>query len=291
MANQAVVMTGGDTQYMGVIVDTESEKMPDPSQLGDVIFLPPIVQQPGQMAEMLNQQADAVDWLSGFAGTDKLMCGCCTSVGLMAEAGLLNNHKATATWWMLRGLAERYPKIDMQENDMLVEDDRFITSAGPYSYIPQVLNLVERFAGAEASRLCAKIAVVEPGRPVNGIYAVPSLFAEHNPLLARAQEIISRELANGISVGALADELGMSERTLHRRLKERVQMSPQQLIASVKMEVAKTMLETTLDPVATIGAAVGFEDDSSFRSAFSKAIGITPSAYRSRMNPRANKVG
>ncbi|MGI9295544.1 MAG: GlxA family transcriptional regulator [Pseudomonadales bacterium] len=287
IANGVAALLGKETSFTCETIDFAAGAMPEHSAIGDVLFLPPIAQGPGCEAQMLETHAHIIEWLKTYKAPDKTVCASCTAVLLLAEAGLLNSCRATTTWWLIKYIVERYPSIDVQENSMLVADKSIITSSGPYSYIYIVLQLVEQFLGPDASALCAKIAVVEPGRPVNGVFAVPSLFAQPDPLLTRAQELIARDLANGVTVCSLAQELGLSERTFHRRVKELAGMSPIQMIAATRIEVAKTLLETSSKPIATISRLVGFEEVSSLRSAFSKTVGMTPSAYRARMNPKS----
>lgn len=288
IANGAAALLEKETSLTCETLDFAAGDMPKHSTIGDVLFLPPIAQGPGCETQMLETHTHIIEWLKSFTAPDKIVCASCTAVLLLADAGLLNGRRATTTWWLIKYIAERYPSIDVQENSMLVADNSVITSSGPYSYIYLVLQLVERFLGPDASALCAKIAVVEPGRPVNGVFAVPSLFSQPDPLMTRAQELIARDLANGVTVGSLAKELGLSERTFHRRVKELAGLSPIQMIAATRIEVAKTLLETSSEPIATISGLVGFEEVSSLRSAFSKTVGMTPSAYRARMNPKAS---
>ncbi len=283
MANLVRGVMGEGDALVARVIDIPSAKKVGADDIGDALVLPPLLRSPGE--EELAVDPRIIDWLQTVPPADTVICGCCTAVELMAEAGLLKGRKATTTWWYLRNLSARFPNIDFQDNEMVVADGAMITSSGPYSYIAQVLNLVERFSGPGLARMLAKIAVVEPGRPVAGIFAVPTLFSTFDPLLARAQEIIARDVAKGVSVRSLAGEVGLSERTFHRRIVERAGMTPQQFIASIRIEIAKSMLETTLDPIAVVASAVGFKDVSSFRSAFSKAVGTTPTAYRARMNP------
>ncbi len=289
--NGVAAVLGKEESFVCETLEFTADSQPLYSAVGEVLFLPPIAQGPGCESQILQTCRPVVDWLSGLGSIDqKVVCASCTSVLLLAEAGVLDGNRATSTWWLLKFISHRYPKIDLRENSMLEVHDSCMTSSGPYSYVYLVLQLVERFMGLDAARLCSKIAVIEPGRPVNGIFVVPSLFTQSDPLMARAQEIISRDLSEGLTVANLASELGLSERTFHRRVKKLLDMSPTQMIAATRIEVAKTLLETSSDPVATISKMVGFEEVASLRGAFSKVVGMTPSAYRARMNSNPSKL-
>lgn len=289
MCQQTLKLLGKTPPFQLTELDITSESIQEIQKPGDIVFLPPVFMAPELIDILLPEMEFVVSWLRRLQRFEQLqICSCCTSTLLLAKAGLLDGRQATTTWWMLKDLEERFPKIRVQANDMLVESGNIITSSGPFSFISQFLYLVEQEAGPEASRLLAKLAVAEPGKPANGIYAVPNLFSSQDAWLARLHELITENLQNNISVKSIAQKLNLTERTLHRRVKEKAGMSPREMISNIKLEVAKTLLETSCDPITSISEAVGFIDDSSFRSAFTKGVGISPSAYRSRMNPKQN---
>jgi transcriptional regulator GlxA family with amidase domain len=288
IANRAIQMTNGRVEFIAQTIAIDANAcLPTDDCDQRIIFVPPVFQDDNQINSIISQNLSVVAWLKQNSDRANFICGSCTAVALLAEAGVMRDRAATSTWWFLNDIAMRYPEIDLIRNDMLVQDAQIITSAGPYSYIAQTLHLIELLADAQAARLCAKIAVVEPGRPDNGMYSVPSIIAAYDPMLVRAQELVKEHLSNDFSVTKLASLLGYSERTLHRRLKSKTGWSPQRFISNVRMEVAKTLLETTDQPISSIGEAVGFINENSFRSAFSRSTGVSPTAYRMRMNPTA----
>ena len=73
--------------------------------------------------------------------------------------------------------------------------------------------------------------------------------------------------------------LGLSERTLHRRLAD-VGTTFGEEIGLVRIEVAKALLTDTDTPVTSIALDVGCASVSSFSILFRKRTGTTPSAYR-----------
>lgn len=288
MAHLAAASTGrSGVELRSEVCAVAAGSMPGSGNLGDVVFLPPLMAAPGTVSALLASHRNLTAWLRERDDPAVQLCACCTGVLLLGESGLLRGRRATTTWWLAPEFRERFPEIELQQNSMLVRDERFLTSAGPFSWVAAILRLIEESAGAELAQLCAKIAVVEPGRPAHGIFVVPNLTPLQDPLMLRAQEIVTRDLSRGITVRSLAKAMGMTERTLLRRTRELAGMTPRELIARTRIEVAKTLLETSHEPIVEISSAAGFEDDSSFRAAFSRAVGITPSAYRSRMNPHA----
>jgi AraC-like DNA-binding protein len=78
----------------------------------------------------------------------------------------------------------------------------------------------------------------------------------------------------------VAQKLGLSLRTLHRRLAEEGQ-SYQSILNSMRQAVATEFLEKTRLGIEQVAERVGFSDAISFRKAFRKWTGRSPSDFRS----------
>lgn len=81
----------------------------------------------------------------------------------------------------------------------------------------------------------------------------------------------------------MADRLGLSLRTLQRRLAD-TGKSYQTIIDEVRTSLALEFLTNTSLSVAEIAERTGFSESASFRKAFRKWTGRTPSAYRATDN-------
>ena len=85
----------------------------------------------------------------------------------------------------------------------------------------------------------------------------------------------------GETVGALADELGLTERTLRRRLKTYAGISPKQLSMSGRILRASAWLCDRPDlRIAEIALMTGFGDQSAFTNAFKAHVDLTPGELR-----------
>ncbi|MEN8722685.1 MAG: helix-turn-helix domain-containing protein [Alphaproteobacteria bacterium] len=80
---------------------------------------------------------------------------------------------------------------------------------------------------------------------------------------------------------ALAKQLGMSERSLARRLRAEG-TSFQKLFAEVQSERARNLLRTSNQSIAEISYQLGYADPAAFTRAFTGWTGKTPSAWRAR---------
>jgi len=81
----------------------------------------------------------------------------------------------------------------------------------------------------------------------------------------------------------IAEELGVSLRTLHRRLAQEG-VSYQSVLDNMRRSIATEFLENTHLMIDEVAERVGFSDATSFRKAFRKWTGHSPTHYR-RPNP------
>jgi AraC-like DNA-binding protein len=77
----------------------------------------------------------------------------------------------------------------------------------------------------------------------------------------------------------MAAHLGISLRTLHRRLAED-NYSYQTLLNDMRRSLAIEFLENTRLPIEQVAERIGFSDAASFRRSLKKWTGNSPSAYR-----------
>jgi AraC-like DNA-binding protein len=84
-----------------------------------------------------------------------------------------------------------------------------------------------------------------------------------------------------MEIGVVARDLGMSARTLQRRLSA-VGSSYQQVLDSSRRETAERCLTGSSLSVAEIAYMLGFSEPAAFHRAFKRWTGMTPQAVRHR---------
>lgn len=82
-----------------------------------------------------------------------------------------------------------------------------------------------------------------------------------------------------LSLPEVAQALGLSERTLHNRLKEQG-LTLSKVIEEVRCRMGIGYLQDSAISLAEVAAMVGFSDQSSFTKVFRRATGMSPSEYR-----------
>jgi len=86
-----------------------------------------------------------------------------------------------------------------------------------------------------------------------------------------------------VPIQQLANELGMSSQTLHRRLKESA-TSYQKIKDNLRREVAIQKLVNEKLSVEQVADIVGFTESRSFTRAFKHWTGLTPREHRKQKN-------
>jgi transcriptional regulator GlxA family with amidase domain len=99
-------------------------------------------------------------------------------------------------------------------------------------------------------------------------------------LIGELRVLVERNLV-GLPVGEAAKRLGVSERTLQRKLGEH-DTTYQDEVADARLRAAKQLLATTDTPITNIALTVGFASLQHFSALFHKRESMSPSDYRRR---------
>ncbi|PLW73443.1 helix-turn-helix domain-containing protein [Streptomyces sp. SCUT-3] len=214
------------------------------------------------------------------------MVSLCTGAFALAEAGLLDGRRATAHWMHTARLAERYPKVQVDDSVLYVDDGDVLTSAGLTAGLDLCLHLVRRDLGAHVANQLARRMVVPAHRPGGQAQfvdlAVPTTdTGSLGPVLDWARANLDRPL----TVEDLARRAAMSPRTLHRRLRAATGTTPLRWLLDQRLARARSLLESTDLPIEKIGELSGLGTANNLRHHFLKQLGVSPGDYR-RAFPR-----
>jgi transcriptional regulator GlxA family with amidase domain len=251
---------------------------------GDVTVVPAL---DPDIVERLAQNRHVLPWLRRVHARGGEIVSACTGSFVLAEAGLLDGRTATTHWAFQPLFAERYPKVRLAPQAILVDQGRIVTAGGATSFINLALFLVERLLGQDAAWAASRMFLIDPNKAPQGAYAAFSTQKDHGdePIL-RAQELIERDVGRLPGVDELARRVSLSRRTFVRRFHAATGNSPRSYIQRVRIEAAKRALAGG-DAVASVALRVGYDDVVAFRKLFVRLAGVTPAEYRSRYGPRS----
>jgi AraC-like DNA-binding protein len=105
-------------------------------------------------------------------------------------------------------------------------------------------------------------------------------FVQRQALITRCRQLLGAQLVTPPGLEALAQQLNCSPRSLRRHLSH-VGSSYQTLLDELRFERARQLLEHQELPIQQIAEIMGYSETASFRHAFQRWSGLSPSRFRS----------
>jgi len=223
-------------------------------------------------------------WVARASDPAARCCAVCTGAFVLARAGLLDGRRAVTHWQDVAALREQHPAIHVQDDAIHVRDGKFRTSAGISAGMDLALSLVEEDLGRPAALAVARRMVLFLKRPGGQRQFSAELLAQSHAEGVSGQLIawLRPRLHLPVDVAQMATACALSERTLHRKLRAEADVTPAQLLARLRMELACQLLER---PGMTVKAAArksGHGSEYNLRRAFMLRLGVLPSEYQAR---------
>jgi len=240
--------------------------------------------------KILERNPELIPWIRHQYDQGAHVASICTGVFLLAETGLLNGKSATLHWGFTEMFRKRYPRVKLRQDQMYIDHGRLYCSAGVSAGMDLSLYLVEKFCGRQAAVESAKTMVLDMGREMQTPYECFFVPKDHgDSLVVKAQEWIEQHQSETIDYEWLAQKFRMSRRSLERRFKQAVGVTPLGYLQKLRVEYAKHLLEEGTRTFNEITYQVGYEDISFFRKIFVRLTGLRPKEYQQRFTGYSNK--
>lgn len=111
---------------------------------------------------------------------------------------------------------------------------------------------------------------------------------EKDSPVEHAIRYIRSNMAESISLEALANEVNLSTYYFAHRFKQETGFSPMEFVINTKLEQARILLARTSKSVEEIAYEVGYSSSSSLINIFSRREGVSPGQYRKMYQSSAN---
>jgi len=232
--------------------------------------------------------APLLPWLRRWHERGTTICGICTGVTLLAEAGLLDGRRATTHWAVADKCRLLYPQVRWEPERFVTESGNIFCGGGLYAAIDVSLYLVEKYCGHEIAVQTAKALLLQTPRVWQSAYAaVPPRLAHDDDAIQRAQTWLFQHFQKTVRVEELAARVGMSPRNFARRFSAATSESPIDYLHRIRIDAARHLLESRRKSIGDVGVAVGYGDEAFFRRLFKRRTGSSPRDYRARFGPRS----
>lgn len=231
--------------------------------------------------------AQAVRWLAHARATGATLAASCSSTFLLAETGHLDDQEAATCWWLAPLFRARYPRVRLRPDALVTMGTGVLCAGAAMAQIDLIHRIIALYAGEELARTCARYLAFDDGRSSQAPFMIAEHLARVDPVVADAQAWISAHLAEPFSVAQVARHVGVSERTLSRRISLATGLSITALTQRLRVERAAALLRGSSARIDEVARAVGYADGATLRRLFRRQLGRSPADLKGRIPPPA----
>ncbi len=201
---------------------------------------------------------------------------------LLAAAGLLDGYRATTHWDDLEDFRQRYPRIRVV-SERYVIDRRRISTSGSLPSFDFMLDFIRQRHGLMLAMNVSGNFLYDQARPgsESQYMIAASLIDARHPKVTRVIKLMEQTLRAPLNMRQLAASVGLSERSLLRRFRAALDVSPNQYYRALRLDAARRLLDNSDLSVTEVAIACGFDSRGSFTRAFKATFGTPPTCHRS----------
>ncbi|MCW8943628.1 MAG: helix-turn-helix domain-containing protein [Sedimenticola sp.] len=244
----------------------------------DILFIPPIG---GNIEKTLSKELLTLKWLREMHQNGCQIVSSCTGSFMLAETGLLDGKLATTHWGYIDQFKERYPAIQLKPEQLITNELSLLCAGGGSAWLDLSLLLIEQHFGHDIAVQTAKALVIERKQQIQTPYFTSHGQKYHSDTeILAVQTWLDAHFSEHINIDELGARYGFNSRTFKRRFKLATGDTPLAYIQSLRVEMAKKLLESSRQSIEQITQEIGYIDSSSFMKLFKKKTGLSPQTYR-----------
>lgn len=212
-----------------------------------------------------------------------IICSACAGTFILASTGLLNGKKATTHWELESTFNEMFPKVILDIDQTVINEQNIITAGGLMSWIDLGLYLISKLTNTSVMRKLGKQLVIDTGKRKQKYYQMFLPKFEHNDEnIIKIQNYLEENYYKEINISDLPNIVFLTPRTFLRRFTKATGLRPNDYLQKLRIQKACELIESSDYSFEVISYKVGYEDISSFRKIFIRITGLTPKAFRKR---------
>jgi len=232
-----------------------------------------------------------VQWIKQRFKKGAHVSSLCTGAFVLGEAGILDGKRATTHWLFANEFRRRFPRVDLQERHMLVDEGDVVTCGGATTFLNLMIYLIEKYFGHDLAVHASKVFLIDMDRPSQLPFKIHAFAMTHGEsAIARSQSFVAEHLGEELLIDDLARRVGMSVRNFSRRFKNATGESFSSYVQKSRLEKAKGLLESTDSSASEVMYRVGYKDERSFRRLFKRYTGLAPKFYRHKFRFRLHQT-
>ena len=250
------------------------------TDLGDnqIIYIPGLWRNP---RPLIKKSKPLLTWLKQEYQNGALISAVGTGCCFLAEAGLLDGKAATTHWHYFDQFQKDFPLVQLKRQYFITQAGNLYCAASVNSLADLTVHFIQRLFGKEIANHVERHFFHE----IRRAYEASGFFEqEHNSHpdedITQIQIWLQDNYHREILMPQLGEKFGMSTRTLNRRFKAALGISPLDFLQEVRINIAKDLLKTSNLSINEIVDKVGYQDTGFFTTLFKKHMAATPTAYR-----------
>ncbi|WP_445937133.1 GlxA family transcriptional regulator [Pseudomonas sp.] len=229
----------------------------------------------------LSDNAALLPWLALRPQRQKL-ASLCSSAFLLAAAGVLDGCRATTHWALADQFRQRYPRVNLQIEQLICEDGHLLSSGGAHAGLDLCLHLIAQHGGDNLAQQVANAMVFDSQRGLQSRFAPLLPATSKDCQLTPVLQWLQRHHGEAIDLNRLAAQANCSSRTLLRRFKASTGLTPNDYLQRVRISAAQRALRSPAS-LEQIAEQVGYADRATFAKLFKQLCGESPGAFRKRL--------
>lgn len=207
----------------------------------------------------------------------------CSGVFLLASLGLADGRTVTTHWKYVDRLRALFPALTIDPDVLYVDNGDILTSAGSAAGIDLLLHIVRKDFGPDRANQVARRLVMPPHRGGGQAQFIERPVPQRsNDRLAALLDAVRARPGDRWTIGRMAREAAMSERTMIRRFKDSLGASPGEWLTGTRVDTARQLLEGGTASIDDVANLAGFGSAATLRHHFRNRVGVSPAQYRAR---------
>jgi len=159
---------------------------------------------------------------------------------------------------------KRYPTVALDLDTMVVVDGNLVTAGAAFAHIDLALSLV-RSISPDLAQHVAKLLIIDE-RPSQAAFVAYEHLRHEDPIVVEFERFVRARLDEPFNVAFVAQSLGTSRRTLERRVRAALNLTPLGFVQRLRIERARHLSATTDLTSAEIALRVGYANAETLRS-------------------------
>jgi transcriptional regulator GlxA family with amidase domain len=227
--------------------------------------------------------AALLPWLRERAAQGVALGGIGTGAALLAQAGVLDGHRATLPWAHVAQMSAEHPGVVWSSNLYEIDRRRVCSAGGPATLDTFIAWLGQQHGDKLVQALLGHFGL-ERLRSADERQAAPlaARIGTASSKLAEAVALMEANLGEPLPTDDIARLVGISRRQMERLFKQHLDELPSRYYAELRLVRARRLLQQTSQSILQIGLSCGFASGSHFSNAYRARFGHTPRDERSQ---------